>query len=117
MGHGDNISCISRSDETKTSASDMHNLSCTSVVIDGSPADRKAINDQFSFHYRGSSHFDKVTTNHPWRPNRESSQAVADFSSRSDQSEISSIRDFFGSASSLKVCLLDSSLVGESIFS
>ena len=81
-GLGDNISCISRSDDTKTSASDMHNLSRTSVVIDGSPADRKAINDQFSFHYRGSSHFDKVTTNHPWRPNRESSQAVADFSIR-----------------------------------
>nr|POE46523.1 hypothetical protein CFP56_32935 [Quercus suber] len=39
---------------------------------------------------------------HPWRPNRESSQAVVDFSSRSDQSEISSIRDFFGGASSLK---------------
>ncbi|KAK9984956.1 hypothetical protein SO802_034481 [Lithocarpus litseifolius] len=101
-GLGDNISCISRLDDTKTSARDMKNLTCTLALIDGSLADRKAINDQFSFHYRGSSHFDKVTTNHPWGPNRESSQAVADFSSRSDQSEISSIRDFFGGASSLK---------------
>lgn len=95
----------------------MKNLSRTSALIDGSPADRKAINDQFSFHYWGSLHFDKVTTNHPWRPNRESSQAVADFSSRSNQSEISSIRDVFDGASSLKVCLLDCSLVGKSIFS
>ncbi|XP_075640188.1 ASI1-immunoprecipitated protein 2-like [Castanea sativa] len=101
-GLGDNIPRISRSDDTKTSAGDMKNLSCTSALIDGSPADRKAINDQFSFLYRGSLHFDKVTTNHPWRPNRESSQAVADFSSRSKQSEISSIRDVFGGASSLK---------------
>ena len=57
----------------KTSASDMKNLSCTSALIEGSPVDRKAINDQFSFHNQGSSHFDKVTTNHPWRPNKESS--------------------------------------------
>lgn len=57
-----------------------------------------------------------MTTNHPWRPNRESSQAVADISSRSNQSEISSIRDVFGGAGLLKVCLLDSSLVGKSIF-
>ena len=87
----------------KTSASDMKNLSCTSALIEGSPVDRKAINDQFSFHNQGSSHFDKVTTNHPWRPNKESSQAIADFSSKLDQSKISSIRDFFGGVSSLKV--------------
>ncbi|KAK9983451.1 hypothetical protein SO802_032976 [Lithocarpus litseifolius] len=101
-GLGDNISCIIRSEDTKTSAGDMKNLLCTSALIDGSPAGRKAINDQFDFHYRASSHFDKVTTNHPWRPNRESSQAVVDFSRKSDQLEISSIRDFFGGASSLK---------------
>ena len=69
----------------------MKNLSCTSALIDGFLVGRKAINDQFDFHYQASSHFDKVTTNHPWRPNRESSRVVANFSSRSDQSEISSI--------------------------
>uniref|UniRef100_A0A2N9EKN5 PHD-type domain-containing protein n=1 Tax=Fagus sylvatica TaxID=28930 RepID=A0A2N9EKN5_FAGSY len=107
-GLGDNISCIRRSDYTKAIDDDHHgdphmkNFPCISALIDSSPAVGNSINDQPACHYLASSHFDKADTNYPWRPNRESSQAVVDFSSRSDQSEISSLRDSFAGASSLK---------------
>ena len=121
-GLGDNISCIRRSDYTKTIDDDHHgdphmkNFPCISALIDSSPAVGNSINDQPACHYLASSHFDKADTIYPWRPNRESSQAVVDFSSRSDQSEISSLRDSFAGASSLKVCHFDPSLVHQSIF-
>jgi hypothetical protein len=116
---GDNVSCINRSDYRKMIVGDHHgdanmnNLLCTSASVDSVPAVEKAINDQPACHYlASSSHFDKVDNHHPWRPNfdKESAQAVADISSKSDQSEISSLRDLCAGANLLKVCNLDSSL-------
>lgn len=117
----DNVLCISRSDYAKMIVGDhcgdanMKNLLCTSVSVDSVPAIEKAINDQPTCHYlASSSHFDKADNHHPWKSNfgKESVQAVADISSKSDQSEISSLRDFCAGASLLKVCNLDSSLGG-----
>ncbi|XP_059443236.1 uncharacterized protein LOC132175344 isoform X3 [Corylus avellana] len=108
---GDNVSCISRSDYTKMIVGDHHgdanmkNLLCTSASVDSVPAVEKAINDQPACHYlASSSHFDKVDNHDPWRPNfdKESAQAVADISSKSDQSEISSLRDLCAGANLLK---------------
>lgn len=46
-GLGDNISRISRSDDAKTGAGDMKNLSFSSALIDGSPARLLMINFLF----------------------------------------------------------------------
>jgi hypothetical protein len=118
---GDNVLCISRSDYAKMIVGDhqgdanMKDLLCASASVDSVPAVEKAINDQPACHYLDrSSHFDKVDNHNPWRPNfgKDSAQAVADISSKSDQSEISSLRDLCAGASLLKVCNLDSSLGG-----
>lgn len=116
----DNVLCISRSDYAKMMGdhhgdANMKDLLCTSASVDSVSAVEKAINDQPACHYLArSSHFDKVDNHNPWRPNfgKGSAQAVADISSKSDQSEISSLRDFCAGTNLLKVLNLDSSLGG-----
>ncbi|XVE65286.1 hypothetical protein DITRI_Ditri07aG0168900 [Diplodiscus trichospermus] len=105
---GDNISFICGSDYSKTRASGhgdtvKEHASYSLASVDSFSKTEKALNDQPASCCLGGSPCDEVDDNHPKRSNRscnESSQEV--FCSKSDFSEISSLRDSCAGASSAK---------------
>lgn len=116
---GDNISGISGSQYTEKMAgnhdgdADRKNETCSLASVDNFPAIENTNNDQPAFSCLTRGHFDTVDNNQcrsSIKLTKESLQAIVVASNKSDLTEISSLRDSYIGAGSLKVGNFDSSL-------